>query len=151
MREANNLFFVLFGAGFILLFWQCNQSNEINEIVSIDNHWLYNKPAQFIFTKKDDKPKKIRFLVRNNNEYEFRNLYFFVHQTDPDGIKQIDTLQYFLASETGEWLGAGMTQVKSNFLEATTIKKKGKYKIEVFQAMRKDELNGIEDITLTIN
>ncbi len=153
MKEKNKSSLLkITGICFVFFFIQCNQSNFYEETVDLESNWSAKKPATFSFKLEKQKAKKIYLLLRNNDDYEFSNIYLFVHQTNPNGKKEIDTLQYFLAKPSGEWMGSGMTEIKQNFLELKALKayKKGAYKIEVFQGMRKNKLKGIEDITLVI-
>ena len=151
MIKENRKVLLSMMSGFLLLFTQCKSPNYFEKTVNIDNHWEKQTPASFSFTLDDNKPRKIYVSLRNNDSYEFSNIYFFVHQTYPNGKKEIDTLQYYLAKPSGEWIGTGMTEIKQNLLEIKDIKSKGKHKIDIYQAMRKKSLKGIEDITLIIN
>lgn len=78
----------------------------------------------------------------------------------PDGIKQVDTLEYEMALPTGEWLGEGGSSIKENklwFKENFQFTQKGMYKIDVTQVMRSNGsadgityLKGITDVGLRV-
>jgi gliding motility-associated lipoprotein GldH len=61
-------------------------------------------------------------------------------------------LNYVLAKPNGEWLGTGFGDTKETFFNINWIKfpGKGKYEIGLAQAMRNDNLPGIEDIGVKI-
>ena len=72
----------------------------------------------------------------------------------------IDTLQYEMADKTGQFLGTGISEIKHNKLflkENSAFPLSGKYKLSIWQAMRKNgsvsgikELHGITDVGLRI-
>ena len=55
--------------------------------------------------------------LRNNNDYLYANIFFFVDVESPDGERQIDTLQYLLAEPGGKWLGSGVGEIKFNLFK----------------------------------
>jgi gliding motility-associated lipoprotein GldH len=71
----------------------------------------------------------------------------------PDGQMSRDTAELTLADYDGRWLGSGMGSVKfSHFLfqKDVRFKQAGTYRFVFEQAMRVNELNGINDIGLRI-
>jgi gliding motility-associated lipoprotein GldH len=67
--------------------------------------------------------------------------------------KQTDTLNYVLAKPNGEWLGTGFGDTKETLFQykmSYQFPTKGKYEIGISQAMRNDNLPGIEDIGVKI-
>lgn len=98
--------------------------------------------------------KNIIFVVRNNNEYPYSNIRLIVNFSEVKSKKKsTDTLNYILAKPNGEWLGKGfgdtkeiMFQYKLNY----KFPENGDYKIGIIQAMRTDNLKGIEDIGVKI-
>ena len=119
------------------------------ETYSFKNGWKKTENLNFSVDIKDkNQPKNIYFLVRNNNDYPFRNLILF---TEIEGIK--DTISYDLADISGKWLGDGIgntKEIKFIFKKNYTFKKTGEQNIKAVQAMRKDTLLGIQDISLII-
>jgi gliding motility-associated lipoprotein GldH len=66
---------------------------------------------------------------------------------------KIDTLNYILAKPNGEWLGEGFGETKEiMFLYKSkyTFPKSGKYTVGILQAMRANDLKGIEDVGVKI-
>ena len=98
--------------------------------------------------------------IRNNNDYQYSNLYLISHIVFPDGKKIVDTLQYEMADKNGKFLGSGISEIKDSklFLKENSIFPiSGVYKISLKQAMRKNgnvdgikELEGITDVGFRI-
>jgi gliding motility-associated lipoprotein GldH len=91
--------------------------------------------------------------VRNGQEYPYSNLFMFMSTTFPDGHVSRDTVELTLADYDGRWLGSGMGSVKfSKFLfqKGVQFKQAGKYRVNLEQAMRVNDLKGIYDIGLRL-
>ncbi|MDY3536876.1 gliding motility lipoprotein GldH [Riemerella anatipestifer] len=122
---------------------------------SLGGVWHKNTSQKFEFEIKDaQNPKNIIFVIRNNNDYPFSNLYLISKMSKGNKVLgQIDTLNYVLAMPTGEWIGSGFGSTKETLFQYKVNYKfpeNGVYNIELKQAMRKDTLKGIEDIGVTI-
>lgn len=131
----------------------CSNSEQIY-ITPIDNLWNKKDTKKLEFEIKDTHAKNIIFIVRNNNEYPYSNLFLIstLKGTKNETLKT-DTLQYILAKPNGEWLGNGMGNVKEILLQYKNNFKfptNGKYQIEIKHGMRTNELKGIEDIGIKI-
>ncbi len=139
-----------------LLFPMLSCSNDGLYMQSIDGKWAKDTPLSFSFEVKDaEVPKNIIFVVRNNNDYPYSNIRVFSSVSE-EGAKNVavDTLNYIMAKPNGEWLGAGFGDTKEiKFLYKSQYKfpKNGKYIISVKQAMRNDNLPGIEDFGIEIS
>ncbi|SIQ14331.1 gliding motility-associated lipoprotein GldH [Chryseobacterium sp. RU37D] len=140
----------------LILFLSCNSSSEGEVIMnSVDNKWNKKSEQKFNLEISDSQnPKNIIFVVRNNNEYPYSNIRFIVSFTNLQSKKkQTDTLNYVLAKPNGEWLGTGFGDTKETLFQYKLNYRflaKGKYEIGVKQAMRNDNLPGIEDIGVKI-
>ncbi|WP_292010408.1 gliding motility lipoprotein GldH [Chryseobacterium sp.] len=140
----------------LLLFYNCNSSSGEDIIMnSIDNKWNKKSEQKFNLDITDSQnPKNIIFVVRNNNEYPYSNIRFIVNFTNLQSKKkETDTLNYVLAKPNGEWLGTGFGDTKEIFFQYKLnyrFPEKGKYEIGIVQAMRNDNLPGIEDIGIKI-
>lgn len=139
-----------------ILFLSCNSSSEGEVMMnSVNNKWNKKSEQKFNLEVSDPQnPKNIIFVVRNNNEYPYSNIRFIVNFTDlQTKQKQVDTLNYILAKPNGEWLGTGFGDTKETFFQYKLnyrFPAKGKYEIGLSQAMRNDNLPGIEDIGIKI-
>ncbi len=156
----NNPFSIVFLSLFVL--FSCDGKTDFNQYKSIDSQgWKANEKVFFEFDVTDTISQKNLFInIRNNNSYEFSNLYLITELNFPNGIKVVDTLQYEMANEKGQFLGSGFTEIKENKLfykEKKTFPVSGKYIFNVRHAMRKNgEINpieflkGIQDVGLSI-
>lgn len=91
--------------------------------------------------------------VRNSNEYKYSNIYFFLHTVFPEGEIAHDTIECVLADKSGRWLGKGISSIKENNIllrDRLIFPQAGKYIFKIEQAMRTENLEGIEDIGIRI-
>jgi gliding motility-associated lipoprotein GldH len=91
--------------------------------------------------------------IRHNNDYEFRNLFLFIHTLYPNTQYTSDTIEILMADASGKWYGEGFGDLK----EVSILLKRGvyfpypgNYKFNIVQAMRRENLQGIEDFGLRI-
>lgn len=137
------------------IFNSCQPENiHFEEVARIDNSWKKNEYKSFsIPIKKIEKKHDLYLIIRNNNQYPYRNIYLFTKLKSPKGEVLIDTLEYQLADPAGKWLGYGMGEIKQNTLvykENISLQDTGIYQFQVIHAMREDNLKGIEDISLMV-
>ena len=98
-------------------------------------------------------PLNIYLNVRNKGNYAYSNLYLFLNTIFPNGEVSRDTLEVFLADPKGKWIGNGIGDIKSLellFIKNVRFVKTGKYTFEFEQAMREDELKGINELGIKI-
>ena len=148
--------------GVFFLFSSCDSNRVFDEYKSLENSsWLQEESIDFEFQITDTIARKHLYLnIRNNNEYQYSNLYLISHIVLPDGKKIVDTLQYEMADKNGKFLGSGISEIKDSklFLKENSIFPiSGVYKISLKQAMRKNgnvdgikELEGITDVGFRI-
>jgi len=139
----------------MLLLIGCENKHYYQETKDIKNQWGSKNPIEFTFDIKDSTSNNINlgFVLRNNTDYEYSNLYLFTKFIDPKGNEMIDTLQYYIANPDGTWIGKGMgtREMVLVFRENLPIKDTGTYKLKVWHGMRTDKLKGIEDISLIVD
>ncbi|MCY0969148.1 gliding motility lipoprotein GldH [Chryseobacterium wangxinyae] len=133
----------------------CGTSNEDVTMNPINNKWSKKTAQKFKLEITDpENLKNIIFVVRNNNEYPYSNIRFIVNFKNPKSkIAVVDTLNYILAKPNGEWLGTGFGETKETLFQYRTNYKfpeKGIYEINIQQAMRNDNLPGIEDLGIKV-
>jgi len=133
----------------------CSTSNDNVIMNPIDNKWSKKAEQKFKLEITDTQnPKNIIFVVRNNNQYPYSNIRFIVNFKNPDSkTSEVDTLNYILAKPNGEWLGTGFGETKETLFQYRTnykFPKKGTYEVGVMQAMRNDNLPGIEDLGIKV-
>ncbi len=91
--------------------------------------------------------------IRNNTDYQYSNIYLFMTTDFPNGHSSRDTIECILADIDGKWLGNGSGKIKDNLImlqQALRFPLKGIYSFHLEQAMRDEQLEGIEDIGLRI-
>ena len=157
--SRNKFFLLLFCSS---LFFSCDEKREYDSYVSFPNNaWNKENKVAFEFLVEDTISKKNVFInIRNNNDYEYSNLFLITNLKFPNGQEIVDTLQYEMADKTGKFLGTGFTEIKENKLfykENKIFPTSGTYKFEISQAMRKsgavegiEELNGITEVGFRI-
>ncbi len=140
----------------------CNNTTVFSAYKPILNsQWHKDSIINFVFNPIDTISKNNVYInLRNNNDYQYSNLYLIVGIDFPDNKSIVDTLEYEMTNAKGEFLGNGFTDLKENKLEYKTnvvFPTTGTYTISVQHAMRKsgDEtgiilLEGITDVGLQI-
>ncbi len=121
----------------------CDEKRVFDKYKSIeDMGWLKNTKIAFDFQVSDTLAKYDLFInLRNNNAYEFSNLFLITNMKFPDGKMVIDTLEYQMTDNFGKFLGQGFSEIKENKLlykEQIAFPLKGEYIISIEQAMRKN-------------
>jgi gliding motility-associated lipoprotein GldH len=130
----------------------CDTHRKFDAYKSIESlSWEKDMIVNFQFEIKDTLSKNNLFInIRNTNEYGYNNLFLITNLQYPNGFHVIDTLEYEMTDEQGNWLGQGFTDIKesklffkNNFVFPTA----GNYQIGIQQAMRKrNEIDGIQTL-----
>ncbi|QOW11074.1 gliding motility lipoprotein GldH [Kaistella flava (ex Peng et al. 2021)] len=146
----------IMGAFFVLFFLaSCNNDSEEVLMNNLNGKWNKKTEQKFDFKVTDaQNPKNIIFVVRNNNDYPYSNIRLIVNFLDGQTKKKsTDTLNYILAEPNGAWIGKGFGDTKEILFQYKLDYKfpaNGDYSIGIIQAMRNDNLPGIEDIGVKI-
>lgn len=148
-----NKILYLFSVLFLLA--SCHSPKEEVYMNALNGKWNKKNAQIFEFDIEDAQlPKNIIFVVRNNNDYPYSNLRLFVDLEDFKTKEKItDTLNYVMARPNGEWLGKGFGETKEILFQYKLnyrFPHNGKYSVKAVQAMRKDNLPGIEDFGIKI-
>lgn len=149
MNKYFSVFFVL------MALVGCTKEGESIQMNEINNLWNKSQEQKFVLNIENiQNPKNIIFVVRNNNNYPYSNLFLITYlKNETDKNAKIDTLNYILAKPTGEWIGTGFGETKEIMFQYRNnykFPKKGKYIIGIKQGMRTNNLVGIEDIGVKI-
>ena len=156
MRKIVAFIFVSF------LIMSCNDAVVFDKYTSMPNGtWHKDSIVNFKFNPTDTISRNNLLInLRNNNNYEYSNLFLIVGIDFPNNTSIIDTLEYEMTDAEGKFLGSGLTDLKENLLEYKTnviFPVTGEYTINIQQAMRKsgtvegiENLNGITDVGLRI-
>lgn len=139
----------------------CDKTQIFDEYHTIDDGWHRDSIITFNFEQKASKvPVNLFINVRNNDDYEFSNLFIIVKMEQPKGKIHIDTLEYQMANPDGSLMGEGWSDIKESKLwykEKATFPESGNYKVSIQQAVRQtgkvsgvERLNGITEIGFRI-
>lgn len=134
----------------------CQRSTDIyNSYVALPNTgWTIDSLAVFRVDITDaDKPYDLYFMVRNQNNYAYQNLWLFIDIVSPDGYVQRDTLDCILAEHDGRWKGSGwgsLYDAEYPYRLSTRFAAPGLYRFRVCHGMRQDDIEGIHSIGLRV-
>jgi gliding motility-associated lipoprotein GldH len=145
---------VLFLAA-ILLLTSCSSNLVYTDSKAMtEKIWNLDDVAVFKVPVTDTiNSNNVVFTIRTGSLYPFRNIYFFVSTTSPDGRIVTDTLQYNLADEKGKWYGKGFGDVhelKLPYKSNVFFPVKGIYQFNIRHGMRLEALTGVYDLGLRI-
>ena len=142
---------------FCVLFVLTSCSNDSEQVFlnNLNGKWDKKTEQKFDFKITDaQNPKNIIFVVRNNNDYPYSNIRMIVNFWDMQTKKKsTDTLNYIMAEPNGAWIGKGFGDTKEiqfQYKLNYQFPANGDYSIGIIQAMRNDNLPGIEDIGVKI-
>jgi gliding motility-associated lipoprotein GldH len=138
-----------------LIFLSCESDHVFQKVESIEGDtWSAQDTVTLEFEVADTSaPHNFYLKVRNNTDYPYRNLYFFLDMEFPNGKHWLDTVECRLADRKGNWTGSGIGDIKDHeylFIHRKRFPIPGKHKFHIVHAMRKEELRGIEDVGLGI-
>ena len=147
MRSALSVSFLIFT---IILISSCDRNRVYDEYESLRG-WHKDSLVNFELNNIDSSKVYDLFInVRNNNDYQYSNLFLITEIKFPQGKVISDTLEYEMTKPNGEWLGTGFGDVKENKLwykENVRFDESGKYTVSIQQAMRKNgEVDGIQEL-----
>ena len=146
----------------LVLLISCDSNQVFDQYKSIENNeWKSDNSIEFKVSVIDTINKHHIFVnLRNNNNYEFSNLFLRTKIQFPNNFNVIDTLEYEMTNANGEWLGEGFSDLKENKLtlkENVLFSEKGTYIFSIDQVMRKrndvsgtQPLKGVIDVGLRI-
>lgn len=145
-RTLRNSFLLLLAS---LSFISCDKSQVFDEYKTFNNGWPKKEVVTFEFDQEASvKPINMFINIRNNDDYEFSNLFLIVKLEQPKGKILVDTLEYQMANTDGTLMGEGFSDVKESKLwykENYKFPTKGKYKVSIQQAVRQNgKIKGVE-------
>lgn len=148
----------------LVAFISCDSNKVYDEYKSVPNQWHKDSIISFTLTPPDTlKPYNLYINIRNNNDYQFSNLFLITELNHPNGRVMKDTIEYKMAAPNGELLGKGFSDIKESKLwykghESDFIfEESGEYTINIQHAMRQNgqvkgvvNLEGVTDIGFRI-
>lgn len=146
---------------FQLVLVSCDKKMVYDRYESFPNQWERDSLARFSFNAPDTTQTYNLFInLRNTSAYTYNNLFLIARMTFPNGRVIGDTLEYRMANPSGEWLGTGFGEVKSNKLwykENFRFSEDGTYELSIQQSLRKggesrslDTLAGVTEVGFRI-
>ena len=147
MSLKNNLILIFA----LLLLVSCDKKRVFDEYKSVGGAWQRDSIVRFTLPKLDSvKPYNLFVNVRNNDNYEFNNLFLIVSLEHQSGVTKVDTLEYEMATPDGELLGQGFSDIKESKLfykRNEILKLGGNYNISIKQAVRQNgKVSGVEKL-----
>ncbi|MFV5687291.1 gliding motility lipoprotein GldH [Flavobacterium sp. ZT3R25] len=134
MRLKNSALLLLVA----ILFFSCDKKRVFDKYKSVGSAWHKDSIVTFDLPELDSTKQYNLFInLRDNNNYQFNNLFLIVALEKPNGYTKVDTLEYQMAEPDGTLLGNGFSDIKESklyFKENATFK--GKYKVHIKQAVR---------------
>jgi gliding motility-associated lipoprotein GldH len=139
--------------------FSCDKKRVFDEYKSVGSAWHKDSIVTFDIPLLDSTKNYDVFInIRDNNNYEFNNLFLIVTLEKPNGYTKVDTLEYQMAEPDGTLLGNGFSDIKeSKLFYKERVKFDEKYKISIKQAVRQSgkipgvtQLDGITEVGLRI-
>jgi gliding motility-associated lipoprotein GldH len=139
--------------------FSCDKKRVFDEYKSVGSAWHKDSIVSFDIPILDSTKNYDVFInIRDNNNYEFNNLFLIVTLEKPNGYIKVDTLEYQMAEPDGTLLGNGFSDIKeSKLFYKERVKFQEKYKISIKQAVRESgkipgvtQLDGITEVGLRI-
>jgi gliding motility-associated lipoprotein GldH len=155
MRLKNSALLLLVA----ILFFSCDKKRVFDEYKSVGSGWNKDSIVTFNLPELDStKHYNLYINLRDNNNYQYNNIFLIVAMEKPNGFTKVDTLEYQMANPDGTLLGDGFSDIKeSKLFYKENVNFNGKYKIHVKQAVRENGkvpgvklLDGITDVGFRI-
>lgn len=155
MRLKNSFFILLT----VILLSSCDKKRVFDEYKTVGSAWHKDSVISFDLPVLDSTKRYNLFInLRDNNNYQYNNLFLIVSMEKPNGYTKVDTLEYQMAKPDGTLLGDGFTDIKeSKLFYKENVRFRGKYKVHIKQAVRETGkvpgvtlLEGITDVGLRI-
>ncbi len=142
---------------FIGALWACQNDRMVyDRYINISpKGWHTDSIAEFTVSIEDTTAQYAVYIkMRHNNNYPYRNIWFFRSISSKRGIEYTDTINYILADEMGKWLGSGIGENKHLVMplrtQALRFNKPGKYQFSIQHGMTDTILSGITEMGLEV-
>lgn len=123
----------------LLLLCNCGPHPQFRADQNTPNGWGLGDTLRFTIDQPIASPATLYLHLRNDNSYPFSNIFLRVSRREGDSLVAADTLEYAMATPSGEWLGTGFSSVKESKLEwdpSWVPQTDPPYVIEIAQANR---------------
>ncbi len=154
METGMNRYIFLIVA-FLFFMSACTNRIIFEERVQMqEEKWDKDEPAVFAVLHQDtSQVVDVGMTFKHTDEYAFSNLWVFLEVNGPEGLVQRDTLEMFLAHVDGRWLGEKKSksyEISALYQHGVKLSKPGNYSFSVIQGMRRNQLEGIQEISFWI-
>lgn len=157
MNIKQNVFFLFLSILFTVGLFSCGpKALYRSEAALPENGWHKDSMAVFNFPINNTSvPYQLLLQLDYTTDYTNSNLWFFVTTTSPSGQQQRDTVNIPLFEHSGQPLGKsslfGETIEHAIILkQAVGFRESGNYTLTLEQGMRRDVINGIQNIELIL-
>lgn len=140
------------------LFFACNNSVIYDNSKDIEGgEWNVNDPKSFSVNIEDSLQAYNFFInIRNSVDYKNANIFFFMKIKYPSGEISVDTIECFLADNTGKWLGSGIGKYRDNQImirQKGLFPMTGNYEFILQHGMRTEDgnISGIYSVGIRIS
>ena len=126
----------------VIFFCSCSNKSIYSSYIDFENGWGLNDTVFFKFNEIPNNKFDIKFLIRNDNYYEFSNLFLIASLNEDGNLITKDTLEYLMADKQGNLLGTGYGNIRESFLiwiNDFNFKNESNYLITLNHAMRKNK------------
>lgn len=127
--------------------------HEENRVLA-DNKWTQQDIEDFSFTINDTNAVFHLYInMMNTTNYPFKNIWFFTNLKTPEGQEAIDTLEFNLMDDRGNWYGVKNNDVIVNQMPwkiNVHFPTPGEYRLSLEQGMRKPVLEGICEVGIRL-
>lgn len=143
----------------VLLFSACDDPVFVQQsTVAPAEGWPRTWKPSFEFEISDTLSKYDTYIdLRHTGDYPYSNLFLFLRLENEDGLLSIDTVECPLAAPDGKWHGTGLGFIHEDRFDAHILyslngrfPKAGKYTMSIEQAMRRETLEGILNVGITL-
>ena len=145
----------------VFLASSCDDKSVFHEYKEIAHVWHKDSAIVFKVNHLDSLQTYNAFItLRNDNAFNYSNIFLITQMQFPHGRLITDTLQYNMARPDGSWLGTGFGDIKESQLwykEHVKFSESGEYTFKIKQAMRRNgevepvtALEGVKDVGLRI-
>ncbi|MFB6257709.1 MAG: gliding motility lipoprotein GldH [Flavobacteriales bacterium] len=154
LRAFSSLCLIV-GSFLSLINTSCDRNYVFQKMEKIEGKtWNARDTVTIDFKVTDtSSPHNFYLKVRNNTDYPYRNLYFFLDMEFPNGKHWLDTVECRLADGKGNWTGSGIGNIMDHsflFIHRKRFPITGKHRFHIVHAMRKKKLRGIVDVGLAV-
>jgi gliding motility-associated lipoprotein GldH len=139
----------------MLASYSCNTSALYENNIHLDSAiWNMENKLSFDVTIQDTiVPYDFYLNLRHNDDYEYSNLFLFIDTYYPTTEYTRDTIEILLANAAGQWYGdgfGGLKEIRILLKKGVFFPSSGEYTFSIKQAMRTENLIGIEDFGIRI-